>query len=79
MSFLIRKPDKIYGQVSKAFVTMKPGYRATEADIIEFCKNNMADYKIPVEVEFRESLPKSKIGKPDKKILQEEEIRKSKL
>lgn len=76
---VIGKPDKIYGQVAKAFVTMKPEYQATEADIIEFCKNNLADYKVPVEVEFRDSLPKSKIGKPDKKVLQEEEIEKSKL
>ncbi len=76
---VIGKPDKIYGELPKAFITMKPGFNPSGYEIIEFCKTKLADFKVPVEVEFRDSLPKSKIGKPDKKTLQDEEKEKFKL
>jgi len=76
---VIGKPDKIYGELPKAFITMKSGFNPSGDEIIEFCKSKLADFKVPVEVEFRDSLPKSKIGKPDKKTLQDEEKEKFKL
>ncbi|MHA1729171.1 MAG: class I adenylate-forming enzyme family protein, partial [Promethearchaeota archaeon] len=66
---VIGRPDEVYGQVPKAFVVMKGGYESDEKQIIDFCKKHMADFKVPVGVEFWESLPKSKVGKLDKKSL----------
>ena len=73
---VVGKPDKIYGELPKAFITMKSGFKSTEKEIIKFCKTKLADFKVPVEIEFRISLPKSDIGKPDKKTLQDEEKQK---
>ncbi len=47
----------------KAFIVLKPGQTATEEEIIEFCKKNLAPYKVPKFVEFRDSLPKTQVGK----------------
>ncbi len=47
----------------KAFVVLKPGETATEEEIIEFCRKNLAPYKVPKFVEFRDSLPKTQVGK----------------
>jgi long-chain acyl-CoA synthetase len=54
-------PDK--GERVKAFVVLKPGKAATEEEIIEFCKANLAPYKVPKFVEFRQDLPKTLVGK----------------
>jgi long-chain acyl-CoA synthetase len=51
------------GERVKVFVVLKPGQSASEADIIEFCRQNLAPHKVPSFVEFREELPKSQVGK----------------
>lgn len=51
------------GERIKVFVVLKPGETATEEEIIEFCRQNLAAYKVPKLVEFRDSLPKSMVGK----------------
>ena len=51
------------GERIKVFVVLKPGETAVEEEIIEFCRQNLAAYKVPRLVEFRESLPKSMVGK----------------
>jgi long-chain acyl-CoA synthetase len=51
------------GERVKVFVALKPGQTATEEEIIAFCKENMAPYKVPSYVEFREELPKTLVGK----------------
>ena len=65
--------DKYRGETVKAFVVLKPGETATEEEIIAFCRERLAAYKVPKVVEFRPSLPKSAIGKVLRKILREEE------
>ena len=65
--------DKYRGETVKAFVVLKPGETATEEEIITFCREKLAAYKVPRLVEFRSSLPKSAIGKILRKILREEE------
>jgi len=62
-------PDSKYGEVVKAFVVLKPGATATKESIIEFCRERLARYKVPVDVEFRDDLPKSNVGKVLKKEL----------
>jgi len=65
-------PDEKWGERPKAFVTLKTGARATEADIIEFCKRHIAHFKAPAAVEFGE-LPKTSTGKVQKFVLRDKE------
>ena len=71
-------PHEYRGETIKAYIVLKPGQMATEDEIIDFCKQKLAAYKTPKSVEFRDSLPKSIIGKVLRKILREEEARKQK-
>ena len=66
-------PDEYRGETVKAFVVLKEGETATEEDIISFCREKLAAYKAPKIVEFRDSLPKSAVGKILRKILRAEE------
>ena len=66
-------PDEYRGETIKAFVILKQGETATEEDIISFCREKLAAYKAPKIVEFRDSLPKSAVGKILRKILRAEE------
>ena len=70
----VKHPVK--GEIVKAWVVLKPGMTATEEEIIKFTKEYVAPYKAPKEVEFREELPKSMIGKIIRRILVEEENKK---
>ncbi len=71
-------PHEYRGETVKAFVVLKPGKTATDKEISEFCRTKLAAYKVPKLVEFRESIPKSAVGKILRKILREEEIAKLK-
>ncbi|HLZ19077.1 MAG TPA: long-chain fatty acid--CoA ligase [Smithellaceae bacterium] len=71
-------PDEYRGETVKVFVVLKPGEQVTEKDITEFCRTKLAAYKVPKLVEFRESIPKSAVGKILRKILRDEEIAKQK-
>ncbi len=55
--------DEVNGEVAKAYIALKPGQTATEKEIVEFCKQNLAPYKVPRQVEIRSELPKSSTGK----------------
>ena len=68
--------DKYRGETVKAYIVLKPGEIATPEEIIAFCREKLAAYKVPKVVEFRNSLPKSAIGKILRKILREEEAAK---
>ena len=68
---VIGVPDATWGEAIKALVVLKPGLRATEAEIIEHCRAHIASYKKPKSVEFRESLPKSGYGKILKRELRD--------
>lgn len=63
--------DELRGEIPKAFVALKPGEEATEKELIRYCRQNLANYKCPKQVEFCESLPKTVTGKIDKKLLRE--------
>lgn len=66
-------PDPYRGQTVKAYVVLKAGEQATPEQIIAFCRERLAKYKVPSEVDVRESLPKSMVGKVLRRVLQEEE------
>jgi len=65
-------PHDKWGESPKAFVTLKPGQSATEQDIINFCRENIAHYKCLTAVDFVE-LPKTSTGKIQKFVLREKE------
>jgi long-chain acyl-CoA synthetase len=67
-------PDPYRGETVKAWVVVKPGETVTEEEIRNFCKENMAAFKVPTQVEFRSELPKTTIGK----ILRRELVRQHK-
>ncbi len=66
-------PDPRRGETVKAFLVLKEGETATEKEIIAFCKERLAPYKVPKLVEFRTELPKSAVGKLLRRALVEEE------
>ena len=66
-------PDEYRGETLKAYIVLKSGETATGEDIIAFCKEKLAAYKVPKLVEFRDALPKSAVGKTLRKILRAEE------
>jgi long-chain acyl-CoA synthetase len=66
-------PDPKRGETVKAWVVLKPGQTATVEEIREFCTDKLAKYKIPYHIEFRESLPKTMVGKVLRRALAEEE------
>jgi long-chain acyl-CoA synthetase len=67
-------PDaKRGGETVKAWVVVKPGMTATEADILKFCEDKLAPYKRPRSIEFRNELPKTLVGKVLRRVLVEEE------
>ncbi len=55
--------DDYRGESVKAFVVCKPGITLTEDQVVHHCRQNLAAYKVPRQVEFRDSLPKSGVGK----------------
>ena len=62
-------PDDDWGESVKALVILHEGRTATEQEIIEYCRNNLASYKKPRSVEFVEELPRNASGKVLKKEL----------
>ena len=71
-------PDDYLGETVKAYIILKQGEQATVEEITEFCRQNLAKYKIPKIIEFRNELPKSMIGKVLRRVLVEEEKNKLK-
>ncbi|CAG0942271.1 partial fatty-acyl-CoA synthase, partial [Anaerolineae bacterium] len=64
-------PDAKWGEVGKAFVVLKPGASATEADLLTHCRAHLAGYKVPRSVAFLDALPISSAGKILKRELKE--------
>ena len=63
----------------KAFIVLEPGYEATEEtrqELLKYCKKNIAKYAMPYDLEFRDSLPTTMVGKVAYRLLEEEELRK---
>lgn len=69
-------PHPIKGEEVKAFVVLKPGQTATADELIAFCREHLAPFKVPKAVEFRDTLPKTLIGKVLRRQLAEEDTKK---
>jgi len=70
-------PHQKKGEIPKAFITLKPGFKVTEEELVQWFKKNIAAYKVPL-VEIRDSLPTSTKGEVLRRKLKEEELAKLK-
>lgn len=70
-------PDARRGETVKAFIVVQPGETLTEDEVIAFCRDRLAPYKVPRMVEFRDELPKSTVGKVLRRVLRDEELAKA--
>jgi len=74
---VIGKPDPVIGEVVKAFVSLKHGYTATEAlrrELLGFARTRLGPAVAPREIEFRDSVPKTRSGKIMRRLLKAEEL-----
>jgi long-chain acyl-CoA synthetase len=71
---VIGMPDPYRGETVKAFVVLKDAGSAGAEEIIAWCRERLASYKVPRQVEFRDSLPKSGVGKYLRRELRQEAI-----
>ena len=81
MSCIIGVPDPYRMQKVKAFVKLNPGVPAVETtknELMAYCRKNIAKYAMPYDIEFREELPKTLVGKVAYRVLEEEELNKLK-
>ena len=70
-------PDKYRGETLKAFIVIKEGEKLTEEEVIAYCRETLAPYKVPKNIEFVAELPKSVVGKILRRELRDREIKKS--
>jgi long-chain acyl-CoA synthetase len=76
---VIGVPDDMTGERVKAFVVLKPGESATAEEITAWCRDpdqGLAGYRVPKEIDFRDELPETLIGKVLRRVLQDEERKK---
>jgi fatty-acyl-CoA synthase len=71
LAAVVAKPDGKWGEVPCAFVELKLGAQATEADIIDYCRQHLARFKVPKRIEFV-TLPKTSTGKIQKFVLRDQ-------
>ncbi len=69
---VIGVPDSYRGEVVRAYVVLKPGASATVEELQAHCARDLAEFKRPVRLEIRETLPKSAVGKVLRRVLREE-------
>lgn len=69
-------PDEYRGEMLKVYIVLKEGMTADEGEIIAFCRERLAKYKVPRAVEFRTELPMTVVGKVLRRALVEEERKK---
>ncbi|MCF0229990.1 MAG: acyl--CoA ligase, partial [Parasporobacterium sp.] len=81
LSCVIGVPDPYRIQKVKAFVVLEPGFTPgdeTKKAILSYCRKNIAKYAMPYDIEFRDSLPTTMIGKVAYRVLEQEELSKEK-
>jgi long-chain acyl-CoA synthetase len=69
-------PQDMRGEKIKAFVVLKEGVSATATELLEYCRQRLAKFKVPKQVEFRVELPKTLVGKVLRRKLLEEELKR---
>ena len=69
---VIGAPDPLKGDEVVAVVSLKPGIEATDRELIRYCRERLANYKVPRKVIFRDQLPRGGTGKVLKRMLRKE-------
>lgn len=69
---VVQYPDPYQGESVMAFVVLKPGQSATEQEIIDYCRSQIAVFKCPRKIVFRDALPKNNTGKVLRRELRDE-------
>jgi long-chain acyl-CoA synthetase len=72
LAAVIGVPDKYHGEIVKACLALKPGASASAEDIVAHCRMGLAEYKVPRQIEIRETLPMSAVGKILYHVLRDE-------
>jgi len=72
LAAVIGIPDSYHGEVVKACIALRPGTTATKDEIVAHCRKGLTEYKIPRQVEIRETLPMSAVGKILYRVLRDE-------
>lgn len=70
--------DDIRGEVLKAYIVLHPGEHMNKSEVVAFCRTKLASYKVPRQVEFRDALPRTIVGKILRRTLRDEEASKRK-
>jgi fatty-acyl-CoA synthase len=68
---VIGVPDAIQGEIGVAYVVKRPGAPLSAQDIIDYCRGELATYKVPAHVRFVDTLPETPTGKVQKFLLRE--------
>jgi long-chain acyl-CoA synthetase len=77
-SCVVGVPDEKVGERIKAYVVLKPDIKGiTGYDLIKWCRKQLVSYKVPQYIEFRDMLPKSKVGKLLRREIRDEEKRRA--
>jgi acyl-CoA synthetase (AMP-forming)/AMP-acid ligase II len=71
-SAVVGVPDDRLGEVGRAYIVTRPGRALDEATVLGFCRSRLANYKVPRQVEFRDTLPRNPSGKVLKRLLRGE-------
>jgi long-chain acyl-CoA synthetase len=71
---VIGVPDEYRGETVRAYVVLKPGQALTAAELTKYCQERLAAFRVPKQIVFRESLPKTLIGKVLRRALREEAL-----
>jgi fatty-acyl-CoA synthase len=72
-------PDVKYGEEVCAWIVLKPGESATEDEVKDFCRDQIAHYKVPRYVRFVQELPMTVTGKAQKFVMRDQMIEELKL
>ena len=70
-------PHASRGEIVKAYIVVREGQSVEKKEIIAFCREKLANFKVPKQIEFREELPKTIVGKILRRTLRDEEISRS--
>ncbi|MBQ7544546.1 MAG: AMP-binding protein [Synergistaceae bacterium] len=73
LAVVVGMPNSISGEVPKAYVIRSQGSEVTEGELVKFCKDRLAHYKVPRSIEFVDSLPVSATGKILRRVLRQKE------
>ena len=70
-SAVVGVPDRRLGEVGRAYIVALPGRPVDAVTVLDFCRQRLANYKVPRQVEFRDALPRNPSGKVLKRALRD--------